>query len=211
VSSRRPPEVLDLAEEACSRKWSTSRADGPAGTTAQGDEKARVQLQRAAVEVAVDGQQLQAGPAQHGLQLGQGVQPHGVLAGGAVAVGVQQGVADPLPAAAQVEGPLLEHDQPVAGAGHVAVVPAADQGLAVGQLLEEAATGAQDPGHLGQDQLVLGVVLQVAEGVEQVEDGVEAGVGERQPAHVGLDQAHPPARAAARSSRGRLRSSPTTW
>jgi hypothetical protein len=124
---------------------------------------------------------------------GQGVQPDGVLAGGLAALGAQQGVADPLAAAAQVEGPFLEHDQAAAGAGHVAVVPAADQGLAVGQLLEEAAAGAKDPGHLAKDQLVLGVVLQVAEGVEQVEDGVEAGVGERQPTHVGLDQADPPA------------------
>jgi hypothetical protein len=46
----------------------------------------------------------------------------------------------------------------------------------------------KDPGHLAQHELVLGLVLQVAEGVEQVEHGVEAAVGERQPGHVRLDQ-----------------------
>jgi hypothetical protein len=74
-------------------------------------------------------------------------------------------------------------------AGDVAVVPAPDQGLPVGHLQQEAPARGQDPGHLGQDELVLGLVLQVTEGVEQVDHGVEAGVGERQPAHVARDQA----------------------
>src|SRR5829696_7286861 len=154
---------------------SQSLADSLAGTSTQRDNEARVELQRAAVQVAGDGQQLQPGPVQHGRQLGQGVQPDRGVVAGPAAVGVQQGVADQVPAAAEIQGPFLQHDQAVVVAGDVAVVPAPDQGLPVGQLQQEAPAGDQDPGHLGQDELVLGLVLQVAEGVEQVEDGVEAG------------------------------------
>ena len=104
--------------------------------------------------------------------------------------------------------------RPVVVAGDLAVVPAPDQGLAVGHLLEEPPAGAKDPGHLAQDELILGLVLQVPEGVEQVEDGVEAAVGERQPPHVGLDQpdplALPPGRGGRPGEQGRLRSSPVT-
>src|SRR4029453_17762959 len=84
-----------------------------------------------------------AGPAEHGRQLGQGVEPDGVLQAGPAAVRMQQGVAGPVAAVPQIQGSLLEHDQAAGGADDLTVAPAADQGLAVGQLLQEAAAGGR--------------------------------------------------------------------
>src|SRR4051812_33090450 len=173
-------------------RWPPTRDDLPP----RDDDQARVGAERRPREVAVALRLREPGPVEHREQLRRGVDAQRERPRVAAAAGLDQRLRRLRESRGGVERALLEQQPPLAEHLPVLLVEAAHEQVAMHDLDDESAAGAQDAADLAERARVL-LVAEVAERREEVERRVEARIGERQVAVVGPHELRPPLAAGA--------------